>query len=73
MTAYFKDPLNILEGELEDLEDDIGKKEKNIREIDKQIRELEKEKELAEGELDELLNQEKAVKRKITKQRLEQE
>ncbi len=73
MIAYFNDPTRVLEGELEDLEDEIGKKEKSIREIDKQIKELEKKKELEEGELDELLNQEKSLNRDITKSRLESE
>lgn len=73
MIAYFKDPLKILQSEQEDIEDDIGKKEKNIRELDKQIKSLEKDKELAEGELDELFKQEKTIKRKITKARLEAE
>ena len=73
MTAYFKDPLKILQSEQEDIEDDIGKKEKSIREFNKQIKALEKDKELAEGELDDLFNQEKTIKGKITKARLEQE
>ena len=73
MIAYFKDPLGILQSEQEEIEDDIGKKEKSIREFDKQIKAFEKDKELAEGELDELFAQEKVVKRKITKARLEAE
>jgi septal ring factor EnvC (AmiA/AmiB activator) len=73
MSAYFNDPVRVLESELEDVEDEIGKKEKEIRHIDKQIKELEKRKELEEGELEELLAQEKVINKKITKSRLELE
>jgi len=71
--VYFDDPSVRIKEELEDLREDIGKKEKEIREVRHKIMDLEKTGELAEGELEELLAEEKRLEREARKIKLEAE
>jgi len=71
--AYFKDPIVVIQTELEEIQDLISRKEKKMKGLDKQIKSLERDKELMEGELEDLLNEEKSIKRKLNKARIDLE